>query len=57
MVVLISKKPTEEDPSVVILQLLDDSMYYVKHEEQLPRLEEVGGHHVEGELQVCPRDV
>jgi hypothetical protein len=57
---LIARKLEEEDPAIVILQLLDNSMFYVKHEDGsrlLPRQGEDGAVHVEGELQVCPRDV
>jgi hypothetical protein len=49
MAALINKKLAEEDPAVVILQLLNNSMVYLKHEggsRLLPRLATDGICHV-----------
>jgi hypothetical protein len=60
MAALTGKKLEEEDPIIVILHLLANSMFFVRHVDGsrlLPRILQDGSYHVEGELQVCPRDV
>jgi hypothetical protein len=49
-----------KDPDLVILQVLENSSFYVKHEDssrQLPRRGEDNIFHIDGEVQVCPRDM
>jgi hypothetical protein len=56
----ISRKIAEEDPSVVVLHLMDNSVYYAKKDDgsrQLPRQDPCGIYHVEGELRVCAGEV
>jgi hypothetical protein len=60
MVANISRKLAEEDPSVVVLQLMDNSVFYVKKEDgsrQLPQQDRAGTYHVDGELRVCAGEV
>jgi hypothetical protein len=52
----INRRVADEDPAVVILQLLDNSVFYVKTEDgsrHLPRQDGDGVFHVDGELRVC----
>jgi hypothetical protein len=56
----IGRKIAEEDPAVVVLHLMDNSVFYAKKEDgsrQLPTKDERGVYHVEGELRVCAGEV
>jgi hypothetical protein len=56
----IRKQIEDEDPTVVYLELLDNSVYYCKQEDGsriVPKKGEDEIYHIEGELQVCARDV
>jgi hypothetical protein len=56
----ISRKLSEEDPAVVVLHLMDNSVFYVKKEDgsrQLPQQDMAGIYHVDGELRVCAGEV
>jgi hypothetical protein len=56
----ISRKLAEEDPAVVVLQLMDNSVFYVKKGDgsrQLPKQDMAGTYHVDGELRVCAGEV
>jgi hypothetical protein len=56
----IRKQIEDEDPTVVYLELLDNSVYYCKQEDGsriVPKKGEDEIYDIEGELQVCARDV
>jgi hypothetical protein len=56
----IRKQIEDEDPAIVYLELLDNSIYYCKQEDGsriVPKKGEDEIYHIEGELQVCARDV
>jgi hypothetical protein len=56
----IRKQIEDEDPAVVYLELLDNSIYYCKQEDGsriVPKKGEDEIYHIEGELQVCAQDV
>jgi hypothetical protein len=54
------KQIEQEDPEVIVLELLDNSVFFGKQEDGsrvLPKKGEDGGYHIEGEIQVCSREV
>jgi hypothetical protein len=56
----INRKIAEEDPAVVVLYLMDNSVFFVRQEDgsrHLPVQTEDGNFHVVGELRVCSGDV
>jgi hypothetical protein len=60
MAARINRRVADEDPAVVILQLLDNSVFYVKTGDgsrHLPWQDEEGCFHVKGELRVCAGEV
>jgi hypothetical protein len=55
----INRKLAEVYPAVVIMQLLDNSVFFAKTEDgsrQMPHQDAAGTFHVEGELRVCAGD-
>jgi hypothetical protein len=60
MAAMINRRVNEEDPAIVILQILDNSVFYVKTEDgsrHLPRKDADGRIHVDGEIRVCSGEV
>jgi hypothetical protein len=60
MVARINRRVADEDPAVVILQQLDNIVFYVKMEDgsrHLPRQDGDGVFHMDGELHVCTGEV
>jgi hypothetical protein len=56
----INRKIAEEDPAVVVLYLMDNSVFFVRQEDgsrHLPVQTEDGNFHAVGELRVCSGDV
>jgi hypothetical protein len=54
------KQIEQEDPEVIVLELLDNSVFFGKQEDGsriLPRKGEDDVYHIEGEIQVCSREV
>jgi hypothetical protein len=55
----IRKAIADEDPDLIVLQLLDNSVFYARAEDGsrvLPRKGADNWYHVEGELQICGRE-
>jgi hypothetical protein len=56
----IRKQIEDEDPGIIILELLDNSVFYCKQEDGSRVIPKKGAddiYHIEGELLVCSRDV
>jgi hypothetical protein len=56
----INKKIAEEDPAVIVLYLMDNSVFFVRQEDgsrHLPIMSRDGIFHATGELRVCSGDV
>jgi hypothetical protein len=56
----IRKQIEDEDPATIILELLDNSLFYCKQEDRSRVIPKKGAddiYHIEGELLVCSRDV